>query len=60
MNIEYVVTVKIYNEYNPIQHLTVVVKMKNIDGDRFMKTLDDCIKLPPNATHYEIQGVYKL
>lgn len=60
MNIEYIVTVKIYNDFQPIQHLNVLIKMKNIDGDGFMKILDNCIKLPPNATHYEIQGIYKL
>lgn len=57
---EYIVTVKIYKDWEMLQYIQLVVKTMSIDGDKFMRTLDNKIILPDGATHYEIQGIYKL
>ena len=59
-NGQYIVTIEYHNGVNVLGYTEISLDLGEITAKELLKELKELIKLPENATHYQITGIYKL
>lgn len=57
---QYVVTIEYHNGVKAVGYTESALEFEEITAKELLKELKELIKLPENATHYQITGIYKL
>lgn len=57
---QYIVTIEYHDEKVVLGYSEIALEFEEITAKELLKELKELIKLPENATHYQITGIYKL
>lgn len=57
---QYVVTIGYHEGVKVTGYTELALELEEITAKELLAELKDSIKLPENATHYQITGIYKL